>query len=60
MNNVKTFKYVEGILNKWKSCGYNTLEEIKEKEVKKNQIDNNGIKELFDYDWLNDNGETNE
>ena len=60
MNNVKTFKYIEGILNNWKSCGYNTLEEIKEKEVKKNQIDNNGIEELFDYDWLNDNGETNE
>lgn len=56
MNNKKTFNYVNGILNNWKSCGYKTLQEIKDNEVRqrpKIEIDPEK-KEIFDYDWLND------
>src|SRR5574344_1729762 len=35
MNNKKTFNYVNRILKNWKSCGYKTLEEIKENVTKK-------------------------
>ena len=36
LQNKKTFSYFEGILNNWKSCGYNTLQEIKDNDVKSN------------------------
>lgn len=35
MQNKKTFAYINGILKNWKSCGYKTLEEIKENEKSK-------------------------
>lgn len=56
MNNKKTFNYVNGILNNWKSCGYKTLQEIKDNEVRQRPKIEIGPekKELFDYDWLND------
>lgn len=57
MNNKKTFNYVNGILNNWKSCGYKTLQEIKDNEIKKKPETkemSTEEKELFDYDWLND------
>ena len=37
LQNKKTFSYFEGILNNWKSCGYNTLQEIKDNDVKSNK-----------------------
>ena len=37
LQNKKTFSYFEGILNNWKSCGYKTLQEIKDNDVKPNK-----------------------
>ena len=37
LQNKKTFSYFEGILNNWKSCGYKTLQEIKDNDIKPNK-----------------------
>lgn len=37
LQNKKTFSYFEGILNNWKSCGYKTLQEIKDNDMKSNK-----------------------
>ena len=37
LQNKKTFSYFEGILNNWKSCGYKTLQEIKDNDIKQNK-----------------------
>ena len=49
LNNKKTFNYVNGILNNWKSAGYTTLKEIKENEIKKEEN-----QDIYEYDWLNE------
>jgi len=54
-NNKKTFNYVEGILKNWKSCGYKTLQEINDAEIKRKEKKEEKV-ELFDYDWLNEEG----
>lgn len=56
MSNAKTFNYINGILNNWKSVGYKTLKEIKESEKTRKET-NIEKKELFDYDWLNESEE---
>ena len=33
LNNKRTFAYIEGILKNWKSCGYKTLNDIKNEDV---------------------------
>ena len=33
LNNKRTFAYIEGILKNWKSCGYKTLDDIKNEVV---------------------------
>ena len=53
LNNKKTFNYVNGILKNWKSCGYKTLQEIKDIETKREKKEEKKV-ELFDYDWLNE------
>ena len=55
MNNVKTFKYVEGILNNWKSSGFTKIEEILKEN--NNIPEEEQQEELFDYDWLNESGD---
>lgn len=50
LGNKKTFKYVNGILNNWKSAGFKTIQEVKDNEFKKEEIS----QELFEYDWLNE------
>lgn len=52
LNNKKTFNYVNGILNNWKSSGYKTLQEIKENAIKIKE-ENPDI-DMFEYDWLNE------
>lgn len=37
LQNKKTFSYFEGILNNWKSCGYKTLQDIKDNDIKQNK-----------------------
>ena len=49
--------YICKILNNWYKAGFNTLEQIKEKEKPKSSENNNSEEEkveLFDYDWLSD------
>ena len=47
------YKYVNGILKNWKSNGYKTVQEIKDNDY--SQSNQSSIpKELFNYDWLND------
>ena len=33
LNNKRTFAYIEGILKNWKSCGYKTLDDIKNEDA---------------------------
>ena len=47
--NKKTFSYFEGILNNWKSCGYKTLQEIKDNDIKPNKT-GTVIPKWFDKD----------
>lgn len=54
LNGVKTFKYVEGILNNWKSAGYKTKQDILDNEKKIEEERNKSIEELFDYNWLDE------
>lgn len=60
-NKKSTFSYVEGILKNWKGKNLKTLEQIKEENkefVKGNEESYNELleqmKDLGDYDWLND------
>ena len=50
--------YVNGILRNWKTAGYKTLQEIKDNELPKHrelsEEEQKEIKEIFEYDWLND------
>lgn len=63
MNNAKNFNYVEGILKNWKTTGLKTIEDILEEEkriqnakekLNKKIETEKPVKELFDYDWLNE------
>ena len=68
LNNKFTFAYISGILNNWKKAGISSLEDIESKETKyKNKEPTDDYKEIYDYDWLeedesedtsNDNKET--
>lgn len=58
LQNVRNFKYLNGILNSWKSKGLHTLQEIKNEESKlKDKYGEKSILnniDLFNYDWLED------
>lgn len=54
LNNAKKFNYVEAILNNWKSAGYKTINDIKEKENKIKDLKSEKLEELPEYDWLNE------
>lgn len=58
LNNKYTFAYISGILNNWKKSGISSLEDIESKETKyKNKEPTNDYKEIYDYDWLEDESE---
>lgn len=58
LNNKFTFAYISGILNNWKKAGISSLEDIESKETKyKNKEPTNDYKEIYDYDWLEDESE---
>lgn len=58
LNNKFTFAYISGILNNWEKTGINTLEDIESKETKyKNKEPTDNYKEIYDYDWLEDESE---
>lgn len=53
-NGVTNFRYIDRIIFEWHKKGIKTKEDIENnrKEFKKSKEN----KDLFDYDWLNDNG----
>ncbi len=52
-NNVRNLKYIDRILYTWKSKGINTKEDII-KDKKNYRKPKEEIKEIFDYNWLED------
>lgn len=57
LNNVKTIKYINGILENWKNKGYVTLEEIKKNDVKvseRNEELEQELEDLKDYNWFDE------
>lgn len=55
-NGVSNLRYIDKILYEWKKKGIHTKEDI-EKDRSSYQNKKIEKKELFDYDWLNDNDE---
>lgn len=53
-NGVSNLRYIDKIIYEWSKKGIKTKEDV-ENDRKKFQSKNNKNKELFDYDWLNDN-----
>ena len=53
-NGVSNLRYIDKILYEWEKKGIKTKEDV-EKERKKFESKKVESKELFDYDWLNDN-----
>lgn len=51
INNVRTIKYLKGILNNWKKDNVKSVEDLK--KTKKTAEEETPI-ELFDYDWTQD------
>lgn len=60
LNNKKTFNYVNGIINNWRSSGYETLEDIKKNEeikIPKSNITEEQqqmLDELEGFNWIED------
>ncbi len=58
LNNKYTFAYISGILNNWQKSGISSLEDIESKETRfKNKESINDYKEIYDYDWLEEESE---
>ncbi len=55
-NGVSNLRYIDKILYEWKKKGIHTKEDL-EKDRASYQTKKIEKKELFDYDWLNDNDE---
>ena len=60
LNSKKTFSYVNGILNNWKGCNYETLEDIKNSDKPKRKSAftealEKGIREVERMERINDN-----
>lgn len=53
-NGVSNLRYIDKILYEWKKKGINTKEEV-EKDKKNFHNKKTEKKEMFDYDWLNEN-----
>lgn len=53
-NGVSNLRYIDKILFEWKKKGYNSKEDVEKGKIsfKKKEKPN---KEVFEYDWLNDN-----
>ena len=49
--------YLSKILYNWEKAGFETLEDVKNAEKEKPQVEESTKEneKLFDYDWLNDN-----
>ena len=52
-NGVTNLRYIDKILSEWKKKGIKTENDIKTEREKRNK--QKPKKEVFEYDWLNDN-----
>lgn len=52
-NGVNNLRYIDKILYEWQKKGYKTMKEVKKESF--NQHSKEEPKELFDYNWLEDN-----
>lgn len=52
LNHVKTFKYVNGILNNWEANDYKTKEDVINNEFKHKEKNNVVNDEVLEYNWL--------
>lgn len=52
-NNVNSLRYIDKIIYEWNKKGIKTKEDV-ENDRKKFKKNSSSKKELFDYDWLND------
>ena len=53
ISDIKTFKYVRGIISAWKEKGYKTKNDVAINKTKEASFDKTST-QLFDYDWLSD------
>ena len=54
-NNVNSLRYIDKIIYEWNKKGIKNKEDV-ENDRKRFKKNNSSKKELFDYDWLNDEG----
>ncbi len=52
-NGVRNFRYIDKIIYEWGKKGFKTMEDVNRHLMNKNK-DQKEEKELFDYDWLDD------
>ncbi|NLA33732.1 MAG: DnaD domain protein [Tenericutes bacterium] len=52
-NGVYNLRYIDVILNEWRKKGYKTASDI----IKRKPNQKSELKEVFDYDWLNEDDE---
>lgn len=53
-NGVTSLRYIETILYNWRKKGYKTKEEVNSAKIKARESKKEEIKDVFFYDWLND------
>ena len=53
-NGVTSLKYIETILYNWRKKGYRNKKEIMEAKSKYRESKKEEVKDVFYYDWLND------
>lgn len=54
-NGVKNFRYIDKIIYEWGKKGFKTMDDVKKHLENKEKTEHK--KELFDYDWLDDDEE---
>lgn len=55
-NGVNNLRYIDKILYEWQKKGYKTMKEVQNNNFNRNNKKEE-VKELFDYNWLEDNEE---
>ncbi len=53
-NGVNNLRYIDKILYEWQKKGYKTMKDVEKNNFKRNN-EKTEMKELFDYNWLDDN-----
>ena len=52
-NGVSSLRYIDKIIYEWGKKGIKTKEQVEKDRKQFKNNENNNKKELFDYDWLN-------